>query len=151
MATPGDRSFLVEDPEVLRQILLATRTIAVVGLSSSPLRPSHDVAAYLQAQGYRILPINPGEREVMGERAWKNLAEVPREIAIDLVDVFRRPSEVAPHVEEVIARGGVRCLWLQDGVVDWESARRAHSAGLEVVMDDCTLRRHRQLIGQRGR
>jgi predicted CoA-binding protein len=143
---PGD--FLVTDPDELRAILQSTRTIAVVGLSSSPQRPSHDVATYLASVGYRIVPVNPNEQSVLGERAYPTLDAVPADIVIDLVDVFRRSNEVAPHVEEAIRRGTVKCLWLQDGVVDWDAAQRAHDAGLKVVMDDCTLRRHRQLIGR---
>jgi predicted CoA-binding protein len=139
---------LVTDPDELRAILAAARTIAVVGLSPSPLRPSHDVASYLQAAGYRIVPVNPRETAVLGERCYPSLAAVPRDIVIDLVDVFRRSEEVLPHAEEAVGRGTVRCLWLQDGVVSWEAARLAHAAGVRVVMDDCTLRRHRQLIGR---
>jgi len=139
---------LVRDDDALRRILLDARVIAVIGLSSHPNRASHDVAAYLQSQGYRIVPVNPNESSVLGEPAYPTLAHVPPDIRVDLVDVFRRSEEVAPHVDEAIARGTVRCLWLQDGVVDWDGARRAHAAGLAVVMDDCTLRRHRQLVGR---
>jgi uncharacterized protein len=142
------RDFLVTDPDGLREILKSTRTIAVIGLSSSSLRPSHDVATYLASVGYRIVPINPNEHEVLGQRCYPNLDAVPQDIVIDLVDVFRRPEEVAPHVEETIRRGTVKCIWFQDGVVNWDAARRAHEAGLKVVMDDCTLRRYRQLMGQ---
>jgi len=146
--TEADPSLLVHDPDALREILLAARTIAVIGLSASHTRPSHGVASYLKAHGYRIIPVNPHESEVLGERAYPTLREVPPEVTIDLVDVFRRPQEVMPHIEEAIARAGVRCVWLQDGVINWAAARRAHAAGLKVVMDDCTLRRHQQLVGQ---
>jgi predicted CoA-binding protein len=138
--------FLVTDPDGIRAILQGTKTIAVIGLSSSSLRPSHDVATYLQSVGYRIVPINPNETEVLGERCYRTLDEVPKDIVVDLVDVFRRSEEVMPHAEEAIRRGGVKCLWLQDGVVHWDAARKAHQAGLKVVMDDCTLRRYRQLL-----
>jgi predicted CoA-binding protein len=134
------------DNERIRDVLVAARTIAVIGLSSSPLRPSHDVAAYLQAHGYRVVPVNPNEREVLGERAYPRLDAVPLEIQIDIACVFRRSSEVGPHADEAIARAGVRCLWMQDGVVDEAAARRARTAGLVVVMDDCILRKHRQLV-----
>jgi predicted CoA-binding protein len=142
------RDFLVTDADGLRAILKSTKTIAVIGLSSSRLRPSHDVATYLAQVGYRIVPVNPNEHEVLGERCYPSLDAVPKDIVIDLVDVFRRAEEVAPHVEETIRRGTVKCMWFQDGVVNWDAARRAHEAGLKVVMDDCTLRRHRQLIGR---
>jgi predicted CoA-binding protein len=146
MATPADQALLTTDPDALREILGTARTIAVVGLSGDSRRPSYDVAAYLVQAGYRIVPINPNEREVLGQKAYATLGDVPREVVIDLVDIFRRSSEAGPHVDEAIARGTVRCVWLQDGVVDWAAARRAHAAGLAVVMDDCTARRHRQLV-----
>ena len=142
------RDFLVTNPDELRGILKSAKTIAVIGLSSSNLRPSHDVATYLAHVGYRIVPINPHEQNVLGEKCYPNLDAVPKDIVIALVDVFRRPEEVAPHVDEAIRRGTVKCIWFQDGVVNWDAAQRAHDAGLKVVMDDCTLRRHMQLIGQ---
>jgi predicted CoA-binding protein len=138
--------FLVEDDEGLKRIFEGARTIAVVGLSSDPDRPSHDVAAYLQRQGYRIVPVNPNEQEVLGEPARASLRAVGE--PIDVVCVFRRPSEVAPHVDEAIAVGA-RTLWLQDGVIDPDSARRAHEAGLQVVMDRCMVRDHARLFGGR--
>jgi predicted CoA-binding protein len=143
------RDFLVSDPDGIREILSSARTIAVIGLSSSTTRPSHDVTTYLQSVGYRIVPINPNEQEVLGERCYPDLDAVPKEVVIDLVDVFRRPEEVMPHVDETIRRGTVKCIWLQDGVINWDAAERAHAAGLKVVMDDCTFRRHMQLIGRR--
>ena len=142
------RDFLVTEPDELRAILTGARTIAVVGLSSSTLRPSHDVATYLQSVGYRIVPVNPNEATVLGERCWPSLDAVPKEVVVDLVDVFRRPEDVMPHVEEAVRRGTVKCIWFQDGVINWDAARRAHEAGLKVVMDDCTLRRYRQLLGR---
>jgi uncharacterized protein len=140
--------FLVTDPDALREILKNAKTIAVIGLSSSTFRPSHDVATYLQSMGYRIVPINPNEANILGERCYPTLDAVPKDIVVDLVDVFRRSEEVMPHAEEAIRRGTVKCLWLQDGVVNFEAARKAHEAGLKVVMDDCTLRRYRQLLGR---
>ena len=141
-----DPSFLVEDDDRLREILRSARTIAVIGLSSDPKRPSHEVASYLQSCGYRIVPVNPHETQVLGEAALSTLAEAT--VPIDVVCVFRRPSEVAPHADEAIA-AGARVLWLQDGVVDPASARRAHQAGLEVVMDRCMYRDHARLLGGR--
>jgi predicted CoA-binding protein len=143
-----DPSFLVEDDDRLRAILESARTIAVVGLSSDPHRPSNDVASYLQSCGYRIVPVNPNETQVLGEAAVASLRDIPG--PIDVVCVFRRPSEVAPHADEAIA-AGARVLWLQDGVIDPVSAQRAHEAGLEVVMDRCMLRDHSRLLGGRRR
>jgi predicted CoA-binding protein len=138
-----DLSFLIEDDAGLRAILREARTIAVVGLSSNPARPSHDVAAYLQDAGYRIIPVNPQERQVLGVPAVADLHAIAG--PVDVVEVFRRSSEVAPHVDEAIAIGA-RVLWLQDGVIDREAAQRAHDAGLRVVMDRCMLRDHARLM-----
>jgi predicted CoA-binding protein len=138
-----DLSFLIEDDAGLRAILREARTIAVVGLSSNPARPSHDVAAYLQDAGYRIIPVNPQERQVLGVPAVPDLHAIGG--PVDVVEVFRRSSEVAPHVDEAIAIGA-RVLWLQDGVIDRAAAQRAHAAGLRVVMDRCMLRDHARLM-----
>jgi predicted CoA-binding protein len=127
------------EDEVIERILERTRTIAVVGLSPNPMRPSHGVARYLQRAGYRVVPVNPAIDQVLGERAYPSLRSVPDRI--DLVDVFRRSEHVAAIVEDAIAIGA-RAVWLQDGVVDEAAARRARSAGLDLVMDDCIMRRH---------
>ena len=129
----------MNDPEVIRRILDECRTIAVVGLSSNPIRPSHGVARYLQQQGYRIIPVNPNEREVLGEKCHAGLAEIPE--PIDLVDIFRRSDEAGHHVDEAI-RLGARAVWLQEGVIDEAAAARASAAGLLVVMDRCILKEH---------
>jgi uncharacterized protein len=118
----------------LKRLLEATRTIAVVGASSKPDRPSYGVFARLQRAGYRVIPVNPFETEVHGERAYASLAEVPERI--DLVDVFRRAEE-APAVAEDAVRAGAKVLWLQLGVVNEAAAGRAREAGLTVVMDEC--------------
>jgi predicted CoA-binding protein len=118
----------------LQRLLEATRTIAVVGASSKPDRPSYGVFARLQRAGYRVIPVNPFETEVHGERAYGSLAEVPERI--DLVDVFRRSEEV-PAVAEDAVRAGAKVLWLQLGVVHEAAATRAREAGLTVVMDEC--------------
>ena len=130
-------------PEEIRDILRSARTIAVVGLSDDPSRPSHGVAAYLQAQGYRIIPVNPGVREVLGEKAHARLEDVPEKI--DVVDVFRRPEHVPAIVDAAIAIGA-KVVWLQDGVVHEAAAAKARAAGLRVVMDRCMLRDHRRLL-----
>ena len=136
------------DDETMRQALLGAKTIAVVGLSDKPSRPSYGVARYLQQQGYRIVPVNPNIGETLGERAYPDLISVPD--AIDMVDIFRRSDQVAPTVDEAISKG-VLTVWMQVGVVDHESARRAEEAGMTVVMDHCSMAEHRRLIGdQRG-
>jgi uncharacterized protein len=133
------------DSETLRQAMLGARNIAVVGLSDNPARPSHGVARYLQSQGYRIIPVNPNIREVLGERAYPDLISVPD--AIDMVDIFRRSEHVAAVVDEAITKG-VSTIWMQLGVIDEQAARRAEEAGITVVMDRCLAVEHRRLIGQ---
>jgi len=130
------------DPEVIRRILQRARTIAVVGLSSKPTRPRHGVAQYLQSEGYRIVPVNPNEVEVLGERAYARLSDIPERV--DVVTIFRRSDAVLPIVEEAI-RIGAWAVWMQEGVVNEEAARRAQEAGLLVVMNRCMLKEHRRL------
>ncbi len=123
----------------IEEILGSARTVAVVGLSSKPQRPSHGVARYLQQQGYRVIPVNPNEASVLGERSYASLREVPE--PIDVVDVFRRSDEAGAAVDEAIAVGAW-AVWLQEGVIDERAAQRARAAGLKVVMDRCMLREH---------
>jgi uncharacterized protein len=127
--------YLPSDHE-LRSILLAARAIAVVGLSSKPDRPSHEVASFLQEQGYRIVPVNPNETEVLDERAYPSLLDVPVEIPIEIVDVFRRAEET-PGVAEQAVRRGAKVLWLQQGIVNEDARRIAEEAGLTVIMGVC--------------
>ncbi|MDR7554746.1 MAG: CoA-binding protein [Armatimonadota bacterium] len=131
-------------PEALAAILRATRTIAVVGLSDRPERPSHAVARYLQEAGYRIVPVNPRLTEVLGERAYPSLRDVPE--PVDVVLIFRRSAFVPPIVDDAIAIGA-RVVWMQPGVVHEEAAARARAAGLEVVMDTCMATTHDALLG----
>ena len=126
--TPGDRE--------LRTLLGQARTIAVVGLSSKPGRPSLDVAAYLQRRGYRIVPVNPREAEVLGEPAYASLADIPADVQVDVVDVFRRAEDTPDVAREAVAVGA-KVLWLQDGIVNDEAYRIAREAGLEVIMGVC--------------
>ena len=135
-----------EDRE-LRTLLGDVRTIAVVGLSSNPNRPSHEVARYLQEHGYRIVPINPNESEVLGERAYPTLAVVPSEIRIDVVDVFRRAEET-PAVARAAVAVGARVLWLQEGIVSEEAARIATDGGLDVIMGVCIRHVRARLMGE---
>lgn len=123
-----------EMTEVLRQ----AKTIAVVGLSSNPLRPSFGVSRFLQRQGYRVIPVNPNETEVLGEKAYPTVKDVPG--AVDIVNIFRRPARVPEVIEAALQKGGVRCIWMQEGVVNHEAAKQAERAGLPVVMDRCILK-----------
>jgi len=124
----------------IRKLLTSTRTIAVVGLSSDPIRPSFGVSQYMQRRGYRIIPVNPNEQTVLGEKSYRCLAEVPEKI--DLVDVFRRPEYVPEIVDEVI-RMKIPAVWLQEGVVHQAAAKKGREAGVVVVMDKCILKEHR--------
>ena len=128
------------------EILNSSRTIAVVGLSPRPNRPSHRVARYLKEQGYRIVPVNPRAKEILGEPCYPNLGAIPE--TVDAVDIFRRSKEVTTVVEEAI-RIGAKAVWMQEGVIDWEAAARARKAGLLVVMDSCMLKQHRRLKAKR--
>ena len=129
--------------ESLREILKQTKVIAAVGLSSNPLRPSHGVCAYLKAHGYRIIPVNPNETEVLSEKAYPDLLSVPEKI--DLVQIFRTPEAVPAIVEDAI-RIGAKTVWMQDGAGNPDAAGRAVEAGLSVVVDDCMLRQHARLM-----
>jgi uncharacterized protein len=126
----------------LRQILATVKTIAVVGLSDKPERPSYGVAAYLQGQGYRIIPVNPNLREVLGEKAYPSLQDIPT--PVDVVDVFRRSEYVPAIVDNAIAIGA-KVIWLQLGVIHEEAAARAEAAGLTAVRDNCMGATHRYL------
>jgi len=120
--------------ERLRSLLTEARTIAMVGASSKPDRPSHGIMRRLKAAGFRVIPVNPNETKVLGEQAYSSLEDVPEKI--DVVDVFRR-SEVTPAVADSAVKVGARLLWLQQGVYNEEAASRAETGGVEVVMDRC--------------
>ena len=130
-----------DQTERITELLKSARTIAVVGLSSSPLRPSYGVAAYLQSHGYRIVPVNPQIKGALGEKAYPSLKAVPEKI--DIVDIFRRSENVPPVVEEAIELG-LPALWMQETVVHEEAAEKARRAGVFVVMDRCILKEHRR-------
>ena len=125
-------------PEILR----VGRTIAVVGLSAKRYRPSYGVAEYMQRAGYLIIPVNPHETEVLGEKCYPDVESIPE--PIDIVDIFRRP-EFVPEIVEAAIRKGAKAIWMQEGVIHEDAARRAREAGLEVVMDRCILKDHRRL------
>jgi hypothetical protein len=124
------------------EILATTKTIAVVGLSDNPNRPSYHVAAYLQTHGYRIIPVNPFVNEVLGERSYAGLRDIP--VPVDLVDIFRKSELVPPVVEDAIAIHA-KAIWMQEGVVHEEASAQARAAGLKVVMDRCVLKEHVRL------
>jgi predicted CoA-binding protein len=143
------------DPDVsarqreLRSLFREAHVVAVVGISSKPSRPSHGVASYLQELGYRIVPVNPNETEVLGERAYASLLDIPRDIHVDVVDVFRR-AEHTPEVARQAVEIGARVLWLQEGIVNEEAARIAAEGGLEVIMGVCIRHVHERLMAQGG-
>jgi hypothetical protein len=131
---------MTRNSDEIGDLLARVRTIAVIGLSSDPLRPSFGVSRYMQGKGYRIIPVNPNEDAVLGERAYKSLGEIPDKV--DLVDVFRRPEFVPEIVDEAIHLQ-IPALWLQEGVVHEAAAQKARDAGMAVVMDRCILKEHR--------
>src|SRR5260221_286579 len=122
-------------------ILTKYKTIAVVGLSSNPARPSYGVTEYMQGSGYHIIPVNPNETDVLGEPSYASLEEVPQKI--EIVDVFRRPEEIAPVVDAAI-RAGAKVIWMQLGIANEAAAEKAQAAGLTVVMDACMLVEHKK-------
>ncbi len=138
-------SFTNPDAVAIRELLQTIKTIAVVGLSPKPSRPSHGVAAAMQDFGYRIIPVRPAIDELFGEKAYPDLYALPDKP--DLVDVFRAPEHVAPIVDACIELG-IKAIWLQDGVVNESAAEKALAAGITVIMDRCIYRDYVQLIGR---
>ncbi len=133
----------MNEPETIDQIF-KMKTVAVVGMSPKPERPSHYVGMYLKEQGYDIIPVNPGHKEIAGMTSYPSLLDIP--VKVDVVDVFRRPEHAVP-ISEAAVEIGAKALWLQDGVINDEAAKLAEDASLLVVMNDCMLRRHRQFFG----
>jgi len=127
----------------ISKILGEAETIAVIGLSSNPARPSHDVAEYLQRNGYRIIPVNPNEQEVLGERAYPDLASVPG--PVDIVDIFRRPEFVPEIVKQAIAKGA-KVVWMQPGTENYDAAETAEAAGLKTVVGMCLRVQHKHVL-----
>ena len=140
---------LTPEERELRSLLGEAEVVAVVGISSKPWRPSHEVASYLQQHGYRIVPVNPNEEEVLGEHVYASLLDIPEEIHVDVVDVFRRP-EHTPEVARDAVAIGARVLWLQEGIVSEEAARIASEGGLEVIMGVCIMKVRERLIARGG-
>ena len=126
-------------PDCIQTILEQYRTLAVVGLSSKPMRPSHGVSSYLKSHGYHIIPVNPHEQSVLGEKAYASLDDVPE--AFDVVVIFRR-SEFVPEVVDAAIHRGAKVIWMQEGVSHEEAAQRARQAGLQVIQDRCILKEH---------
>lgn len=129
-------------------LLQDVRTIAVVGLSDKPERPSFEVASYLQSQGFRVIPVNPHITEVLGEKAYPDIQSIPSDIPVDIVDIFRRSEEVMPHVKEAIKRGGVKTIWMQEGVINEEAKQLAEEHGIAVTMNFCLMKTHKVLKSQ---
>ncbi|MEK6197410.1 MAG: CoA-binding protein [Desulfobacterales bacterium] len=127
----------------IRKVLRESKTIAVVGLSPKPNRPSHQVARYLMEVGYTIIPVNPGQDIILGQTCYSNLRDIPT--PVDMVDIFRRQEEVVPIVEDAIGIGA-RFIWMQQGIVNEEAAGKAEAAGLIVIMDRCTKIDHMNLL-----
>ncbi len=134
-----------QDERVIRDILRSARTIAIVGLSSNELRPSHFVGFYLQRHGYRIVPVNPKETEILGEKSYASLKEIP--VPVDVVDVFRAPAAV-PAIAREAVEIGAKALWLQFGVISPQGAAIAEQGGLKVVMDRCMKVEHARYLGR---
>ena len=134
----------MNEPETIDQIF-KMKTVAVVGMSPKPERPSHYVGMYLKEQGYDIIPVNPGHKEIAGMISYPSLLDIP--VKMDVVDVFRRPEHAVP-ISEAAVEIGAKALWLQDGVINQEATKLAEDAGLLVVMNDCMLRRHKQFFGE---
>jgi uncharacterized protein len=131
------------EAERIADLLKHSKTIAVVGLTDNPLRPSFGVSSYMQSQGYRIIPVNPNVRDSLGEKAYASLLEVPEKI--EIVNIFRRPEAVPEVVDEAIQLK-VPAIWMQEGVIHEEAAERARKAGIFVVMDRCILKEHRRYV-----
>jgi predicted CoA-binding protein len=132
------------EPDLIAELLTRAKTIAVVGLSNSPLRPSHGVSAYMQTQGYRIIPVNPHIRGALGEKSYASLLDVPE--TIDIVNIFRRPEYVEEIVNQAIQLK-IPAIWMQEQVVNEKAAEKARRAGIFVIMDRCILQEHRARFG----
>ena len=133
----------VPPPEEIKDILTSCKVVAIVGLSDNKMRPSHRIGMFLKARGYEVIPVNPAYETVLGLKSYKSLLEIPKEI--DIVDIFRKPEAVGPIVDEAIQKGA-KVVWLQEGVINVNAARRARDAGLTVVMDRCMYKEYAKLL-----
>ena len=134
----------MNNDQMMKEILLSAKTVASVGLSSNQQKESFGIASYLKEQGYRIIPVNPTANEILGEKAYPDLSSIPEKV--DVVQVFRKPEDVPPVVEEAI-KIGAKVVWMQEGITHEEAAQKAREAGLQVVMDACMRGTHRRLVG----
>ena len=134
----------MKDQEI-KEVLRSAKTVAVIGISPKEDRPSYGVASYLKSKGYLVIPVRPDGDEILGEKVYHSLTEIPREIEIDVVDIFRKSEDVLPVVEEAIHRGA-KVVWMQEGIVNQEASAKAEKAGLKVVMDRCTKKEHQRLL-----
>ncbi len=133
-----------------RNFFAGIKTIAIVGLSDKQDRYSYQVGSYLKSQGYKIIPINPNITETLGEEAFPSLLSVPKDIKIDVVDIFRKSEEVLPHVKEAIERGDAKTIWMQEGITNSEAENFAKSHGLNVVMNFCLMKAHKKSLDDAG-
>ena len=134
----------MDNDQMMKEILLSAKTVASVGLSSSDEKESYWIVLYLKEQGYHIIPVNPKATEIFGEKVYPDLSSIPDKV--DVVQVFRKPEDVPPVVDEAI-KIGAKVVWMQEGIVNEEAAKKARAAGLQVVMDACMRATHRRLIG----
>lgn len=131
------------DVMALSSFFTNIHTIAIVGLSDKKTRPSYEVAEYLKSQGFRIIPVNPNITELFGEKAYPNILSIPKEIKIDVIDIFRKSEEVFPHVKEAVTRGDVKTIWMQEGINNSKAEEYAKVHGLAVVMNFCLMKAHK--------
>ena len=129
----------------IKKILSNSKTVAVVGISPNEDRPSYIVASYLKSKGYQIIPVRPDGEQILGEKVYHSLTEIPKEINVEVVDIFRKSEDVPPIVDEAIQRGA-KAVWMQEGIIHKEAGEKAEKAGLKVVMDRCLKKEHQRLL-----
>ena len=139
----GEEKTMIDDD--VKKILSNFKTVAVVGISPNEDRPSYIVASYLKSKGYRIIPVRPDGEEILGEKVYHRLADIPEEIGVEVVDIFRRSEDVPPVVDEAIQRKA-KAVWMQEGIIHEEAGAKAAKAGLKVVMDRCMKKDHQRLL-----
>jgi predicted CoA-binding protein len=131
--------------EDIKKILSNSKTVTVVGISPNEDRPSYIVASYLKSKGYQIIPVRPDGEQILGEKVYHSLTEIPKEINVEVVDIFRKSEDVPPIVDEAIRRGA-KAVWMQEGIIHKEAGEKAEKAGLNVVMDRCLKKEHQRLL-----
>jgi hypothetical protein len=143
---PSEEERTMADEDI-KKILSNFRTVAVVGISPKEDRPSYIVASYLQSKGYRIIPVRPDGEEILGEKVYRRLSDIPEEIGVEVVDIFRKSEDVPPIVDEAVQRKA-KVVWMQEGVIHKEAGTKAEKAGLRVVMNRCIKKEHQRLMNQ---